>query len=132
MTIALMPAPAARTGKRVKNNPISAGLPDPRPLTDYDVAYSEVGGHSRITVTLHQPCIIRGPKWGAIDCATGATVVPITVTPGGAGDNTIVFDFAGIVPASVAFVDVPYQDMEVQNFQGGFVRPGAKWFRAPK
>ncbi len=33
---------------------------------------------------------------------------------------------------SVSFVDAPYQDMQVQNFQGGFVRPGGKWFRKPK
>ena len=33
--------------------------------------------------------------------------------------------------AAVGFVDVPYQDMQVQNFQGGFVVPGGKWFRKP-
>ena len=31
----------------------------------------------------------------------------------------------------VAFVDVPYQDMQVQNFRGGYVVPGGKWFRQP-
>ena len=47
--------------------------------------------------------------------------------------NTIItFDFIGILPNTVNFVNVPYQDMQVQNFQGGFVRPGGKWFRAPK
>lgn len=37
-----------------------------------------------------------------------------------------------LISGSVAFVDVPYQDMRVRNFQGGFVRPRAKWFRAPE
>jgi hypothetical protein len=32
----------------------------------------------------------------------------------------------------VAIIDVPYQDMQVQNFQGGFVRPGGRWFRRPE
>ena len=36
------------------------------------------------------------------------------------------------MPDTICIVDVPYQDMQVQNFQGGFVRPGGKWFRAPE
>ena len=119
-----------RTSKRTKATPVSAGLPDPRPLTDYDVAYAEVGGNSIITVTLRQPCVIRNPQWTLIDCATGEGVVPALVKP--LGNDTIELDFTGLIPDSVAFVDVPYQDMQVQNFQGGFVRPGAKWFRAPR
>ena len=128
-THSVLAAPA-RTGKRGKTNPVSAGLPDPRPLTDYDVAYAEVGGNSIITVTLQQPCVIRAPRWTLIDCATGEGVVPAIVKP--LGNDTIELDFTGLIPDSVAFVDVPYQDMQVQNFQGGFVRPGAKWFRAPR
>ena len=37
------PLPALpRSGKRINPNPAAAGLPDPRPLTDYTAAYSEV------------------------------------------------------------------------------------------
>ena len=32
--------------------------------------------------------------------------------------------------ATVAFVEAPYQDSQVQNFQGGYVVPGGKWFRS--
>ena len=32
---------------------------------------------------------------------------------------------------SVAFVQVPYQDTQVRNFQGGFVRPGGQRFCDP-
>ena len=128
-THATLAAPP-RTGKRTKATPISAGLPDPRPLTDYDAAYSEVDGNSKITVVLRQPCVIRNPQWTFIDCATGEGVLPVLVKPN--GNDTIEFDFTGIIADTIAFVDVPYQDMQVQNFQGGFVRPGAKWFRAPR
>ena len=125
------PLPALpRSGKRINPNPAAAGLPDPRPLTDYTAAYSEVAGTSRITITLAQACVIRNPQWAFIDSATGEGVLPLGATP--TGNATFVVDFAGIIPTSVNFVDVPYQDMQVQNFQGGFVRPGGKWFRAPK
>ena len=39
-------------------------------------------------------------------------------------------DFAGVLLGSAAFVEAPYQDTQVQNFQGGFVVSGGKWFRA--
>ncbi len=120
----------SRTSKRAKPNPLTAGLPDPRPLTEYDVVYSEVGGHSRITITLKQPCVIRNPQWVFIDSETSEGYSADTVSH--VGNNTIVFDFGMILPASVNFVDVPYQDTQVQNFQGGFVRPGGVWFRSPK
>ena len=128
-TNATLAAPQ-RTSKRVKTNPFSAGLPDPRPLTDYDAAYTEVAGKSRITITLRQPCVIRAPQWSYIDSDTGEGVIPFTVTV--LSNTSFVVEFAGIIPATVNFVDAPYQDMQVQNFQGGFVRPGGKWFRAPK
>ncbi len=128
-THATLTAPA-RAGKRGKTNPLSSGLPDPRPLTDYSVLYQEVAGKSRITVTLQQPCIIRAPQWGFIDCSSGEASPANQVTP--VGHDTIIFDFNAIIPASVNLVNVPYQDTQVQNFQGGFVRPGAQWFRAPK
>ncbi len=120
-------APKRPTGRTI-TFPVNA--PDPRPVTDYDVAYSSPGGNSRVTVTLHQPCVIRSPRWTFVDCADGSTVQPETVTV--LSNQAIQFDFTGQLDLSVAFINVPYQDMEVQNFQGGFVRPGARWFRAPK
>ncbi len=123
-------AATPRTAKRINTNPASAGLPDPRPVTDYDAEYTEVGGKSRITITLRQPCVIRVPVWSYIDSQTGEGVVPSSVTV--TGNKTFVAEFPGIIPMSVNFVDAPYQDMQVQNFQGGFVRSGGKWFRAPK
>ena len=107
----------------------SAGLPDPRPLTDYSVALSVVSGKSRLTVTLAQPCVIRHPNWGLVDCTAGAKVHSSSVTV--VNNTTFYFDYPGVLDAMVAFVDVPYQDMQVQNFQGGFVVPGGKWFREP-
>ena len=127
-TNATLAAPA-RAGKRINTSPAAAGLPDPRPVTDYDAVYAEVDDNSQITITLLQPCVIRDPKWTFIDSATGDVLQPANVKP--YGNNTIVFDFAGIIPSTVNIVDVPYQDMQVQNFQGGFVRPGGKWFRVP-
>ena len=124
-TNATLAAPA-RAGKRINTSPASSGLPDPRPVTDYDAVYAEVDDNSKITITLLQPCVIRDPKWTFIDSATGDVLQPANVKP--YGNNTIVFDFSGIIPSTVNIVDVPYQDMQVQNFQGGFVRPGGKWF----
>ena len=120
----------SRNGKRGKTTAASAGQPDPRPLTDYDVVYSEPGAKSRITINLKQPCVIRTPAWTFIDCATGGAISAASVTV--LSNQAIQFDFASIIATSVAFVNVPYQDTQVQNFQGGFVRPGAQWFRAPK
>jgi hypothetical protein len=132
-TNATLAAPV-RASKRAKPNPIAAGLPDPRPITDYDVVYAEVAGKSRITITLKQPCVIRSPAWSFIDVSGGEGWMPTSVSKGtgDAATNTIIFDFSAILPGSVCFVDVPYQDTQVQNFSGGFVRPGAKWFRSPK
>ena len=119
-----------RTSKRTRTTPASAGLPDPRPLTDYDVVYEEIAGSSRITITLLQPCIIREPRWTFIDCMTGEPMEAASVSA--VGNTTIIFDFGDIISSDVILIDVPYQDMQVQNFQGGFVRPGGRWFRAPK
>jgi hypothetical protein len=119
---------APRTSKRGKTNPIAAGLPDPRPVTGYGAEYQEIDGHSRITVTLDQPCIIRAPAWRFIDAFSGESVPADSMS---VLDNvTIQFDFEAFLPESVNFIEVPYQDPQVQNFQGGFVRPGAQWFRA--
>lgn len=41
------------------------------------------------------------------------------------------FDYSGLLSSAVAFVEVPYQDTQVQNPMGGFVSPGGKWFRQP-
>ena len=37
-------------------------------------------------------------------------------------NTTFILKFEGVLAVSVGFIDVPYQDMQVQNFQGGFVR----------
>jgi hypothetical protein len=104
--------------------------PDPRPLTEYAAEYTEPGGtHSRITITLAQPCVIRGPKWRFIDIGNGDTIAADSLTV--VSNTTFYFDFADIIDTNICFVDVPYQDMQVQNFQGGFVRPGGQWFRKP-
>jgi len=109
--------------------PAQAGLPDPRPVTEYTAAHSVVGGHSRVTITLAQPCVIRSPRWPLIDCTAGASVLPASVT---VVSNTVFYmDYAGVLDGMVAFVSVPFQDMQVQNPQGGFVRPGGQWFRQP-
>ncbi|MEK6701193.1 MAG: hypothetical protein AABZ53_02945 [Planctomycetota bacterium] len=117
-----------RTGQQ-RPTPATSGLPDPRPLTDYTVALTTVSGHARVTVTLSQPCIVRTPAWAFIDCTAGAKVYATSVTV--VNNTTFYFDFPGPLSAAVGFVDVPYQDMQVQNFQGGFVVPGGKWFRPP-
>jgi hypothetical protein len=117
-----------RAHQRTHTTPASAGLPDPRPLTDYTAVYSEKAGASHITITLDAPCIIRGPKWVALDSATGLSVTPVNISI--LDNRTIDLVFGSIIAASVNFVVVPYQDMLVQNFFGGFVVPGAKWFRA--
>jgi len=108
--------------------PAQRGLPDPRPLTDYTAAISTVAGKSRLTITLQQPCVIRHPNWAVIDCNNGNRIYPVSVTV----TSTVSFymDFATLLFGSVAFVEAPYQDMQVQNFQGGFVVSGGKWFRA--
>lgn len=111
-------------------DPLKMGLPDPRPLTGYSVAYSEVGMKSRITITLDQPCVIRQPLWGFINCTDGTLVYPTSVTV--VNRTTFYFDFPAVLNPAVAFVWVPWQDTQVQNFQGGFVAPGGQWFREPQ
>lgn len=106
----------------------AASWPDPRPVTDYSVVLSTVGGNSRVTVTLGQPCAVGQPAWAFINVSTGARSYAASVTV--VDSSTIVFDFAGLLPAKVAFVEVPYQDAQVRNPSGGFVAPGARWFRA--
>jgi hypothetical protein len=88
-----------------------------------------VAGHSRITITLSQPCVIRNPVWPLIDCTAGGLVNPSSVTV--VSNTQFYMDYAGLLSSMTAFVQVPYQDMQVQNFQGGFVRPGGQWFREP-
>jgi len=108
---------------------VEAGLPDPRPVTDYTVAMTTVGGNSRLTVTLAQPCVVRQPAWPLVDCADGSLVHPSSVTV--LSNTSFRQDYAGLVSPSVALVAVPYQDTNVQNFSGGFVAPGGRWFRQP-
>ena len=108
-------------------NIIEAGLPDPRPVTEYAVALSTIGVSTRITITLAQPCVVRSPRWRLIDSDNGGmTVLP---APTVVSNTEFYYDLAGTLAPSVGFIDVPYQDAQVQNFQGGFVRPGGKWFR---
>lgn len=118
-----------RSSARRAPSPVESGLPDPRPVTDYTVALSTVGTHSRLTVTLAQPCVIRAPAWALIDCTAGGRVYASGVTV--VNNTTFYFDYPGTLNPAVAFVEVPYQDMQVQNFAGGFVAPGGKWFRQP-
>ena len=108
--------------------PEASGQPDPRPVTDYSVVLSTVGTNSRITVTLGQPCVVRQPNWAFVNVSTGARSYAASVSV--VDTSTIVFDFSGLLPAKVAFIEVPYQDTQVQNSSGGFVAPGARWFRA--
>ena len=122
---------SSRTGKRARTTPVSAGLPDPRALTDYELAFEEKEGVSKLTVNLLAPCIIRVEQlgWTLINCADGGHVTPDAYN---APNNvTIELIFYSEFVETIAFLDVPYQDMAVQNFQGGFVRPGARWFRSP-
>ena len=39
------------------------------------------------------------------------------------------FDFFGLLPAKVEFVEVLYQDTQVQNYSRAFVTPDERWFR---
>ena len=98
-------------------------------MTDYTVTLATVSGHSRLTVVLSQPCVIKNPLWPLIDCTAGALVNPASCTV--LSNTSFQLDFSGIVNPATAFVSVPYQDTQVQNFQGGFVRSGGQWFRQP-
>jgi hypothetical protein len=118
-----------RTPGRRRATPAESGLPDPRPLTEYEVSVEETPGGTRVKITLDAPCVLRKPVWAFIDAGDGSRVYAQGLV---ILDNTVfelVFD--GTLAGSVGFVEVPYQDMQVQNFQGGFVRPGARWFRTP-
>lgn len=129
MPASAITASPARATRRTASAPFATGLPDPRPVTDYSVALSVVAGKSRLTVTLTQPCAIRSPRWAVIDCTNGGRVYPTSATV--VSTTQFYFDYAGLLAPSVAFVEVPYQDTQVQNAMGGFVAPGGKWFREP-
>jgi hypothetical protein len=119
----------SRKSQRAPQNPAQAGLPDPRPVTEYTAVHSVVAGKSRITITLASPCVIRSPVWPLIDCTANTLVNPASVTV--VSNTQFYMDYGGLLSSMVAFVQVPYQDMQVQNYQGGFVRPGGQWFREP-
>jgi len=123
-----VPTDLKRNKKPRRVTPNSTGTADPRPVTEYSVALSTVGMNSRVTVTLGSPCLVREPNWAFINVSTGARVYAASVTA--VDPSTIVFDFSGLLPVKVGFIEVPYQDTQVQNFAGGFVSPGARWFRA--
>jgi hypothetical protein len=118
---------APRKQRRGVVSPLEAGLADPRPVTEYTVVVSTVGANSRVTVALGQPCVIRSPNWAFIDNNNGSRIYPASATV--VNNQSFYFDFAGLLPTSVGVIEVPYQDNQVQNFQGGFVRPGGQWFR---
>jgi hypothetical protein len=127
MTTAIKPA--ARAANQRRQSPFANGQPDPRPLTGYIVTLSVLGGNTQVTITLDQPCIIRNPNWAFINCNDGSRMFAQFVNI--VDNRTFTFQFAGTLATSVGFVEVPYQDMQVQNFQGGFVKPGGQWFRKP-
>ncbi|HVU65019.1 MAG TPA: hypothetical protein VHC70_13645 [Phycisphaerales bacterium] len=129
MPLPTAPAPQTRAHQRSRITPASAGLPDPRPLTGYTAEYQELDGHSRVNITLDSPCIIREPAWVLIDVADGSALPPDAMKA--LSPTEFFLDFVKIIPGTVCLVQVPYQDMQVQNYFGGFVSPGAKWFRAP-
>src|SRR5205809_102658 len=110
-------AAPSRKSRQPSSNPFASGLPDPRPVTDYTVSLSVFGGHSRLTVTLSQPCVVKLPMWPLIDCTDGSLVTPTACTP--VSNTVFLLDYAGIIGAAVALVQVPFQDTQVQNFQGG-------------
>src|SRR5947209_6881771 len=86
-------------------NPWEAGLPDPRPVTDYSVALSTVAGNTRVTITLGQPCVIRTPVWAFISATDGARSYAPTLR---VLDNTsFFFEFAGALDATIGTIEVP-------------------------
>ena len=123
-------------GGATSGDPIRAGLPDPRAVTGYSVEYSEESGGSRLVVTLDQPCVVREPEWGVVSCLNGEVILLAGAADGagtpGESNTVLVFDYDGILGDEYNFVLVPYQDAKVQNFRGGFVEPGARWFREYK
>jgi hypothetical protein len=128
---AAMSTPTRQTERRRasrKQSAVEAGLPDPRPVTGFSVALSTVGPNTRITITLAQPCVVRSPRWRLVSSENGAlTTLP---APTVVDSTTFYYDVPGALNPAVGFIDVPYMDTQVQNFQGGFVKPGGTWFRA--
>lgn len=122
-------AAPARKQRHLTAEYIQKGLPDPRPLTDYTAVLSNVAGKDRLTITLGQPCVIRQPNWPVIDCTANTLVYPTSTVV--LSNTQFYLEFGGVLDTMVAFVQVPYQDTAVQNYQGGFVRSGGQWFRQP-
>jgi hypothetical protein len=75
-----------------------------------------------VTITLDQPCVIRTPAWTFINCNDGTRSFAPSMTI--MDTSTFFFQFTGLLNTAVGFIEVPYQDMQVQNFQGGFVAAG--------
>jgi hypothetical protein len=129
MTTATTSTPATRALRTRRQDPIKNGLPDPRPVTEYTAVLSNVAGKDRLTITLSQPCVIRSPHWPVIDCTANTLIYPTSTVV--LSNTQFYLEFGGLLDTMVAFVQVPYQDTAVQNYQGGFVRPGGQWFREP-
>jgi hypothetical protein len=122
-------APAKPGSRAALRRPYENGQPDPRAVTGYTVTLATVGGNSVVTILLDQPCVVRSPHWAFIDATDGSRIYAPTMAV--VDNRTFFFQFAGVMANSIGFIEVPYQDMQVQNFQGGFVQPGARWFRKP-
>jgi|GEM_PF-1736585 len=118
-----------RRAARATSNPVATGAPDPRPVTGYTVAVTSPGGNMRLTITLADKCVIRAPRWRLVNASNGSmqTCPEPTVT----SNTSFYYQFTGLLNPAVGFIDVPYMDTEIQNFAGGFVRPGGQWFREP-
>lgn len=134
MTTQQIPIQPSRTNKRTPRDPLAAGLPDPRPVTEYDVTYEEVDGRSRLVVVLDSVCVVAdGPlEWGVVDCVTGGVKRLAGRADPDRQTTVLVFEYESILEKTFNFVLVPHQDPAVRNAAGGFVRPGARWFRPPE
>lgn len=129
MTTATKVISPSRSQRQRRLPPSETGRPDPRPLTEYTAVLSNVAGKDRLTITLNQPCVIRRPNWPVIDCTDNSLVYPTSTVV--LSNTQFYLEFGGVLDTMAAFVQVPWQDTAVQNYQGGFVRSGGQWFREP-
>jgi hypothetical protein len=134
MSAAAAQPPTPRTPRRGPRDFVAAGLPDPRPVTDYTVSVENTGSRTLLIVALDQPCVIGAPVWSVVSADTG-DAVPVfgQAQPDAEGRSTIiVFDNGAVLDQAFNTLVVPYQDTQVRNFAGGFVAPGGRWFRPAK
>jgi hypothetical protein len=130
-TIHTVPGPARRA-KRGPKNPLAANLPDPRAGVDYQVEVGEYEGKTALYVYLDQPCVIRAPVWRVINALSGEVRDVAGASIGGDHAATVALFVAdGVLDRAYNLLEAPPQDPEIQSYRGGFVRPGATWFRPP-